>query len=384
MDENKNNSSNEKGIVLVMVIIFILAAGILSTATTVLVRDGAVQTFKARKHDETFHIAEAGIQKAIQQVIKYGEAYTGETDTAISSGNFDIAVSTVAERVYEIVATGNVPKSGGSGFSKKVKSIFRVGTKKQQDEIFYYAVIAGNDITISNYAVIGDYGSYGRGSVRANGNILCSNYVTVRGNATASGTVILNYFSVVNGNINQGADPVVIPTLDMDYYRTQAQEGGTITTDVTYTTGTHYLGPKYINGVLEVKGDAVLYLTGPVYVKDQIKGRETGKIYGGNILISEDQISFTNNSKIGKAGDLMAVISSHTDFDTIYVSNLSGYSECVFFAPYGGIIVDDNVRITGALVGNNVVVTHSADVKLPEYEINMDLPGSIDVTANDG
>ncbi|MFC1546471.1 hypothetical protein ACFL4O_02000 [bacterium] len=143
------NFLEENSVVLIAATLVVTVAGIVGIGAMFLIDNEVRQTVKAKRYDEVLHIAEAGINKAIQQIKLLGSTYTGETDTPLNDGVFIVRVSTISEAVYQIVGTGYIPDRIQSKFIRQVKCIFEAQTAQVQDDIFSYAVAAGTYLSLS-------------------------------------------------------------------------------------------------------------------------------------------------------------------------------------------------------------------------------------------
>ncbi|MFC1546473.1 hypothetical protein ACFL4O_02010 [bacterium] len=378
------NADENKGGIFIILLITALVASVFGVATTFLLRQETISTLTARKSGEALHIAEAGINKAIQQIIKFGGSYTGETDTSLGSGAFTVTVSTMSERVYQIISTGYIPDSSQPLYSRQIKCVFRVGVNIVQDEVFTYACTAKTDITIRNFAKTGSSNPSGAGNVRCNGNINGVNFGIVDGNAYAGGSVNLSGSSAVNGTINEGVESLTFPVLDMSSYKIEAVAGGTIAGDVEYSAGTTNFGPKYIQGNLTVRNEAVLNLTGTVYVDGNILIRDSGKLKGNKILCTEGTIEIVNFSSIGETGSPLGIITNSTSSNAVHFSNAASSAECVIYAPYGAVYAENTVVISGIIAADIITIENSAELYFPGYDINLNFPEKIVETAETG
>ncbi|MFC1546474.1 hypothetical protein ACFL4O_02015, partial [bacterium] len=342
-----------------------------------MIRTHVIQLIKSRRYQQVFNIAESGLNKAIHKVINSDGTYTGETDTPLGRGVFSVLVSTNAQGLFEIVSTAYIPNSLDPEYTKTVRSIFRMGGSIVQSEIFSYSLTANNNINMRNSCSTGSMQPARYGHIRANGDISCENSVVINGDTYTAGSVSLENQALITGAVYEGSDPITFPSLDMNYYKTNAQAGGTINGDVEYIAGAINLGPKYITGNLIIRNSANVNLTGTVYVQGNIVIKNSSNLKGNNILCSQGTVSFQNTSTIGQNGEIVGIITNSTDSQAISLCNTTSAAECVLYVPNGGVKIDNSATIRGSVAANTIDISNSARVYLPDYNINLDLPGNI-------
>lgn len=116
-------------------------------------------------------LAEAGIDKAVYE-LNENPSYTGESNTALGTGNFTISVATVDTNTKRITATGTK-----LGVSETVKATVTIGNT---NVAFHYGVQTGEG------GFVMDGGSSINGSVYSNGDISATTGVTITGAAIAA------------------------------------------------------------------------------------------------------------------------------------------------------------------------------------------------------
>ncbi len=144
---------------------------------------------------QAFHLAEAGIDKAINE-LNQNIAYTGETATPLGNGVLSIAIASLANNLKRISATAYVPNAVNPIATKTVKVTAGINSSIVS---FRFGVQIGNGgVTMGNGSVI-------RGNLFSNGNVSGGGQVT--GDATvASGTQSSadQQWSIQNSGFNFG------------------------------------------------------------------------------------------------------------------------------------------------------------------------------------
>lgn len=268
-------------------------------------------------------LAEAGIQKTLFCLNAtsgtecggtYGSSYAGETDVDLDNGTFTTTLTGTGTN-RTITSVGTTP----SGVSKTILS--EVTTEPvSEDASFSYALQAGQSgAYLENNAVI-------TGSLYSNGDITCQTPAAIIDGdayvATSAGSVnacSVNYDahadsvldSVVTGDAYYDADPAGIagsvvtgvkypgsptpvpadlPDINLDWWRAEAEAGGSILGDYSPSDG-ESLGPVKIIGDLNVGIGIDLTVTGTIWV--------VGNVITGN------NATFTLDSSFGQYGSLI-------------------------------------------------------------------------------
>ena len=319
---------HQAGQALIISILFLVVVLVLVSSLMEFVGLNVRGTRSAVAKEQALQLAEAGIDKAVWQLNQTVGTYVGETDTALSTGVFDVSVATLSSVLKDITATGYIPNKTSPIATKQVKVHATIETTGAS---FFYGIqvgagglIMGNNSTVtgnvySNGLIDGDSGAIitedafsagpsGRifDRLRVEGNAHANRIdtdVTVGGNAygqtinqvTVTGNVYTNSMSncsvggdafyttsvscTVAGTSNTpylgAADPPMetMPLSDEEIadWKSQAEDGGTIFGDYTLTNGAQgSLGPKKITGNLLVDNNATLTITGKIWVQGNV------------------------------------------------------------------------------------------------------------------
>lgn len=122
-------------------------------------------------------LAEAGVDKAIESLIKSGGSYNGETETALGDGSYSVTITTKDAVTKILESTGYLPNKT----NPKVKRTVRIQTSAGVGISFVYGILIGNGgISMGN-------GSRINGSIYSNGNISGGNNETITGDAIVAG-----------------------------------------------------------------------------------------------------------------------------------------------------------------------------------------------------
>lgn len=318
----------QNGQIIILTLIFLAIILLLSSVLLGLVGQNVQATRRALAKEQALFLAEAGIDRAVWQLNVTGGAYSGETDTVLATGVFDVGIVNISATVKEITATGYVPGKA----SPKAKTQIKVRASIDADILsFNYAVQIGdgglnmqngsrvNGSIYSNGMIDGDTNARITGSAysagaggrifdkvqidadahahqidsniavggSAYGNTLTSTTVggsvfmyaisncTVGGNASyttkASCTIGGSQTTPYPGEPDPPALPFPISDQQLVNWKNEAAGGGTITGNYSLSGGeTVSLGPKKITGDLILANNSTLNLTGRLWVAGNI------------------------------------------------------------------------------------------------------------------
>ncbi len=341
----------------VLILFLGLTAIGLLLAISALSLQGAVyhNTKRASDIKAATYLAEAGIEKGFL-TFQGNSSYTGET-LSLGDGSVTVTLTNGASANEKYV----IAQATVNGFSRQLRAKL-VTSSNSVAVAFSYAMQAG-----SRGFVMGN-GSQINGNVYSNQNVTGGNGSLITGDAYAVGTVS---GVTVNGQKRTSQPAQALPTFNASFWKTKAQEGGTITGNYTPTNGS-IIGPLYVTGNLTITNGIRLTVRGPVYVSGSIIFGNGPIIQADNSLGSEssmlvteqkvtlgNSITLNNNTRGGYL--LIATTSSATD--AINIGNSSDNINGPLYAPNGTISIGNNahaVAFTGAGIttGNNTILTY--------------------------
>lgn len=363
-------------------------------------------------------IAEAGAHKAIFCLNSVdnskcggvaGINYPGESNVAFGGGTFTVVVTGSG-------ATKTVT-SVGTTFAGRTRTIKADLTSIPPEDTpnFRYALQSGaGGAHMENNAEIS-------GTIYSNGDIICqSTQAEITGDAYSSKTggkiekckvdyhahadKILN--SDVDGDAYYAVDPTDIagtsvagtkysgqttpatapmPTLDLDFWRTAAEEGGIIYGDYTPADNSSF-GPVKIVGNLIIDQNVDVTLNGPVWVVGDITTFNNSSIsldpafgaYSTTVLAdnpsdpTDGQVTVVNNTEVSGSGDsrshiLFATTSNKTSDTDPALSVANNASGAVFYAINGTMRLESNGGAK-SLAGYRLFLDQNAVVTYVESE----------------
>lgn len=163
-------------------ILSVIVVGLVLANTLVVI--GGSQTFFQNTSyiaavDQAVNLAEAGADKALNSLNKSGGSYTGESETPLGAGSFEVTIASPNPNTKVIESTGYIP----SKTSPKAKRTIKVTASKGVGAAFNYGIQVGDGgLRLEENSVI-------NGSVYSNGNIEMANNARITGDAYVAGGV---------------------------------------------------------------------------------------------------------------------------------------------------------------------------------------------------
>jgi Tfp pilus assembly protein PilX len=403
-------SEKNKGFSVILVSIVILLVILTIGLRLIFLSVGEQKILRsAIKSDQAYYLAESGVEDAIL-LLKKNPKITG-LSYSFNSDNGNVSVN-----ISNITGGSRIITSQGSFLNriKKLQVIYKIDS---QTISFYYGVQAreggiemGNNSRIkgniySNGSVIAQSGTgYIDNNIIVVGNGSKIKNLSVAENATVNAcenSAISKTLTYVSGgtleNCTAGQSteikPEKIVSQDLPItlgqitdLKNKAAAGGIIGSNVYYSSTTYSLGPIQIGTPespknLTVTNDAVLKVTGTIYITGDIIFDNNSLIeldkdsYGsfGGMIISDGKIIVGNNVILRGSGEkesYLLVLSTNSSVDpsspAIQIS--SNVPDAIFYAPSGLIYLDKDVKakeITGykLRINDNVQVQCENDLK---------------------
>lgn len=169
---------NQKGQVLVIVLIFMAVILISVVIILGLVNFFQYNTARAIAVEQAHHLAEAGIDNAIFELNQTAGTYTGEADTPLGLGVFTVTVTNLSLNNKLITSTGYIPNSLAPKAQKTIKA--QTNPSAANVEFRYGVQVGYGGLEMQNNAEI-------IGNVYANGSIDGANGAKITGDAWVAG-----------------------------------------------------------------------------------------------------------------------------------------------------------------------------------------------------
>jgi hypothetical protein len=357
-------------------------------------------------------LAEAGAHKAIYCLRAtsgtdcggtYGDAYVGENDVPLGDGTYSVTVSGTGN-TRSIVAVG----TAAGGRTQTLKLEMTSGFQSVPVDGFDFAVLLdqGGTFTMENNSDVN------HGTAYIGTNLTCGNGASFNGydlfNYKVGGTVTgcrdgirdLHADVIANDRTTRDAyykvrssttvgrfsypgavTPIApaLPTLDVDFWRTKAEAGGTHDGDYWIPNGTS-VGPLRIDGDLHTSNNAVITLTGPIWVNgdvyldnnsvvklDPALSQTSSIILADSLVdpVNHGRIFLANNVSMNSASDgsyvILASTNTSTSAVTPSISIANNATSVVTWAPYGSVNLSNNA-VTNAVVAKTLYLNNGCAV----------------------
>lgn len=326
--------------------------------------------------EQATNIAEAGADYAIWYLNKNAADPPSTETTVGSTGSFTVNIqekSPPNPQLKTIISTGFVPNATNPKAKQTIKVDVEVNSEGAS---FRYATqTLEGGITMSNSATI-------NGSVYSNGDIKAGvgSGQKIKGDAYAVGTIETPPIDIsCPPDFCQpfpGVSPQPAPTIDYDFWKDKADDGGTTTCSPKCTIDyTATIGPQKYVGDLEITGNVTVTMNGPIWISKV--GGNGGNFYmkqggttlqlnesfgsNGTVLIADGNIDLTQGGTLkptsaSPKGYIMLITTS-TDSTAVQISQ-SGATG-IFYALQGGGILSQTAHVA-ALVAKSLTMTQSS------------------------
>jgi hypothetical protein len=348
---------NEKGYVLITVLILLVVGGLILTPLLGLMSTGLLAGKVYEKKMDEYYAADAGVEDAIWKIMneaippeswdpcddrpdwdlyKYPKLLiVGNKSVAVVVYRYDWDPTLCGENLtYQILSTAATDDGGGTA------AIDSSTTVEAYIEPTVFDLLSG--------------------ALVSSGNIAFHKDCTVTGDVYYVGDITGKDYTHTDGEeIQIPAD--VFPTQAeneafADELEEEAREGGTYNgTDGNMDISeSGDLGPIYVPGNLDISKEVTINLKGVVYVKGHISCDKTLTITGNGSIIAEDYIYLSKLADYTVTGDsiIMSLNSDITlkksDPDDVLSIN------ALIYAPNGTISFDKDMTVAGSVIGAGI------------------------------
>ncbi len=315
--------------------------------------------------------ADSGVAYGLSEVYNNPQEYQEapfDYSYDINNTTVDIVVSYNATLgAYKITSTATSPNNRSTTIETYV--IIEIG-------LFGNAFACDGNLSIFQ-TTLSSLDNPGEFDIYVNGNVTLTNNALVDGDVISTGVVTIDGTSAVSGDIIEGAEVLDFPEIDAQPHRDAALVGGTF--NGTYTAG-GALGPKYINGDLDIKGEADTVLEGTVYVTGNVTIDHQTITGWGDIVAEGNILMSTYAFKPDSILSLPLIMSINGNVSLDHDSNVGDEgtdkgTEAVLYAPNGEIYLD-LVNVYGSVAAEDITVRQS-DINYPAtLKGRADLPGA--------
>lgn len=355
----KRLARDERGKVLIIVLILLVAGGLILPPLLGLMSTGLITgTVYEMKTDELY-AADAGVEDAVWKIQYHVEELPGPC----GGPDWSYDISDVNGKSVDVTITYVNNQTGSLTY--KITSIATTDSNSHTTIESYVEEIIGGELDIFS------------GVLSSKGDInFISHGSTVTGDIYYVGTLDPNFTHISGNETKVGLD--AFPTAEEDLafaemLKSQAMAGGNHTGDMNISSNIT-LNSTYITGNLDINSDFTL--AGIVYVKGSISASKDITIYGAGpsiALVAEGSITF---EKLGTASNTDNFIIMSLSSDGIYFKKEATLS-AVIYAPNGPITFNKDATVSGSIVGADITVKKDASLEYVAKWSGFDLPGQL-------
>ena len=313
------------------------------------------------------YAADSGVQYALCK-FRNDPARDDFTDNfTLNDRTVTVTAEDIGNNLHRITATATSP----NGRSTTIESYFFTLS------IFHEYVATGGEggveilnSYIDSSPVDHEADIHSNGDINMSENSDVDGYITYLGDFTDSGGGYIDETQVEEAEM--------LPPIDTEFWKAQAQAGGTRNGDLTLDDREDYtLGPIYITGNLLIRDCEDMRLNGTVYVEGNITIEDESEINrGSGALIAVGDVDIKQECRVGTSSSLFLIMSVNGlikgqgsgDEDPVRIYGL-------LYAP-NSIVELQNVRLRGSAVGNKVKLQDTYATYITEVEEDRDLPGN--------
>lgn len=335
------------------------------------------------KSIESRYIAEGGIEDMVYRVVS-GKQYLASETLDVGNGTTTLTVSTSGNQ--------KTVRSAGKRDNFQQNLETKVTVAATGVSFFYGVQVDAGGVTMSDGAQINgnmfSNGSITGGTVTGTATVATGSGNQIA-NATVGGTARAPAFAndTVSGSAcpptsanciiaNDPPQPLPMSDSVIQGFRNDAAAGGTVGDQSI--SGTVSLGPKKINGDLNVNNGATLIVTGTLWVTGQFQASNNATVqlasgYGANsgVIVGDDTISISNNTTMsgsGQAGSYIMVVAAKNAPASQVLNIKNNANGAIFSAPHGRVHFKNNAgakEVTGYGfdLDNNATVTYESGLQ---------------------
>lgn len=298
---NTIKEGDQKGMVLVMVMGFVLLMSLSTITFTSVIKRDIELIQRAKLSEQARNVAEAGVHHALAKLKADGFSAMADFSASLDSGDYSVTHESVGTRLL-IVSEGTV-----SGTSK----IVSVEVERVTPEVLDFIFAGGNNLRAramspgTGVTIEGDIHSNNWVELRLPGNRGYINITTNDYPVRAVGEIRLDNGVSINGvttgwtasEIQEGADRVNLSIFDNELgkYKQDAID-----------SGDHYIGDRTFSNMTLSPDNGVVYVEGDVTISGNVT-------INGGIVADSIQIDKWADFVQSKAGDRNVIIATTGD-----------------------------------------------------------------------
>ncbi|MEK7510564.1 MAG: hypothetical protein AAB567_03390 [Patescibacteria group bacterium] len=385
--------TSQKGFVLlsviVLMIIILLGIGISISSLTF---RGQYAAQNLKRSLQAYFSAEAGIEDALLRLSK-AMSWSSPYTISVEGTSVQVTISNMVGGARTITGKGD-----DSARIRKVQTVYAISSSSHG--FFYGAQVGDAGIEMENNSQI-------IGNVFSNGNIIAQPGSQITGTAKVAGAghrieratigndafvdicqnssigdelhansqTGCSYGSLITLGSPPSPEPLPISNTQISAWKTDAETGGVISGDYNLSgSSTASLGPKKIIGNLIVQNNAILTITGTLWVTGNvdIKNNAQVRLYGAiydtlsGVIISDGMITLQNDSissGSGQPGSYLMYLSTASLNPALEFKNNAKAD--ILYTSNGWAEIENNAALKeitayGLRIENNATVTYES------------------------
>lgn len=355
----------QQGQALILVIVFLLTFAltlVLGYQTTMIL--GKKTSRQSIQGVHTYALSEGGVEDAIMRLRRDPSIGQNSAQTLTLIADNQDSVSTVVEPTQQINNRKITASGHRNTLTRKIE--IKLQISNAQNASFHYAIQTGNDgfLMAANSRL--------NGNVYTNGSIIGASHSTITGDAWAH-TTISSPYPTISGSRHPGAPIVDLPAMDLDYWRQQANINNDAYQGNMTISSAQDLGPKRINGDLDINGGGDLNIKGPLYITgnftiNPLAALRLSEDFGssGTIILVDGFIIINSNSSVyatsaNPRGYIM-LLSANGSISPAAIQISSNTTDGLLYAYNGAVQLNSNCRVTSATGGRQIILNSNAEI----------------------
>jgi len=308
-----------EGSVLVIAIVITMILSILLIALTTRIIIQKRQVNYSYHRERAFALAESGIEVALACLNEkdLSDPYPTISGTIPDMGTFSVEI-TGSSTTVTITSTGYSRQGGTTRASRAV-----LVTAKCESSVFDYGIASQGNLKLEDPDTTVDGDIYCDGDIDNQG-------ASVSGVGVATGSI--NGETFFEGGVQEGAEQITFPEIDMDYYKDNSDE---------FHSGDYSFGNRTLNG-------EIIYVEGDVTI-------ENVTLEGPGMIVAEGSIKVSNGARCGTSEDnpvgLLSNSTNSTESDPAIKLEMAADVYGIIYAPRGYIKIETSSNIYGTIAG---------------------------------
>jgi len=282
------------------------------------------------KRTQSFYMAEAGLQDALQVLASSHSWIAGFTAKPFMSGFYTVKLDTTTTPVT-LTSKGWV---GAGAPGRTVGSAVKVNLNLNSPLLSYTIGASTGGVILNNGSIV-------------NGNVYTGGGINVPGGCSINGVI----------------ESVAPPPLFIPVTKPSAP--------CNYTSTMTTLGPCYVDGDLYIVSGASVKLTGTLWVSGYLKIDNGSSMTGMYTVYLGGAFLLGNHSRLGdNSATNSPFIFADGPAGLVKIDNAGDASNVVVYAPGREVLLNNGSTLTGSVIGlsvtlwNHITITH-ADIAMP-------------------